>query len=148
MLEAKMPKLCHVELAAIELTSGSWEGIFEGLRIKKLQSLELPRQTDQLRHKDGEVYPKTQPEMAWRDYLIYVEDFRRDIERYVVNGGRHPGLPAGAPDRDARKYLDECYQIDHQSREQQKIDRYKRAWRIPKDAQIGVDEYSIMSMTR
>ena len=114
MFVAKMPKLCDVKLAAIELTSWSWEGVVEGLRTKKLQSLELPQGLDHLRHRDSEEYPKRQPEMEWREYLSYVMDFRRDIERYVINGGRHPSLPAGAPDRDALKYVDEYYKTDHQ----------------------------------
>ena len=80
MFVAKMPELCDVKLAAIELTSWSWEGVFEGLRTKMLQSLELPQGLDHLRHRDSEEYPKRQPEMEWREYLSYVMDFRRDIE--------------------------------------------------------------------
>ena len=148
MLVANMPKLCHVKLAAIELTSSSWEGIFEGLRFKRLQSLDLPRESDQLRHRNGEAYPKRQPGMERKEHLTYIIDFRRDIEKYVVHGGRHPSLPAGTPNRDAGEYLEEYFQLDHQCHDQQKTDRYKRAWNLPKDAQIGVNESSLVDLTR
>lgn len=148
MLVASMPRLCHVKLATIELTSWSWEGIFEGLRFKKLLSLELPQGLDQLRHRDKEEYPKRQPGMEWHEYPVYIAHFRRDIESYVVNGGRHPSLPAGAPDWDAREYLEDYYRSDHQYRNLEKIDRYKRAWRIPKDAQIDSSECSLVNITQ
>ena len=93
LLSAPMPKLRHVKLEAIELTDWFWEGVFEGLCLfKNLQDLNLPFEPELLRHREGEAYPKQEPGTSWGNYKKHVIDFRRDIEDYVINGGRHPSL--------------------------------------------------------
>lgn len=99
LLTSKMPSLRELTFSEIKLVEGRWEGVIEFLKTSMhLLSFPLPRSC-QLLHLEGRVF---------LDDMGADEDgflFRKEIETYVISGGRHPCL---RPDEDvsaSRKYL-------------------------------------------
>lgn len=99
LLTAKMPSLRELTFSNIELVEGRWEGVIELLKTSMhLLSFPLPKSCELL-DLEGRFF---------LDVMGADEDsslFRKDIETYVVSGGRHPCL---RPDEDgsaSKKYL-------------------------------------------
>lgn len=93
LIAKKLPKLDWLCLLHIELSNGSWEGVIEGLRrLTHLSTLRLSgEQVDDLRHNHGASFVSTRLDPAYTH-----AQFRKEIEDYVVLGGRHPCLPPEA----------------------------------------------------
>ncbi|KAL8951950.1 MAG: hypothetical protein Q9222_002102 [Ikaeria aurantiellina] len=93
-----VPKLDDLVLGYIGLTTlGTWEEIVEGLRHYSLMS--TGSLNDPLEHVDGVMYGIDLPEEDfWPHFLGANVD-------YICSGGRHPGLPAGAPDSASLDFL-------------------------------------------
>ena len=60
------------------------------------------------------------------------------MESYILRGGKHPSLPLEAAPRDAYRYIEpylssrtDKYQVS------MKIACYKKAWRMPPNAQLS-----------
>ena len=95
LLKIRMPNLRELRFCKVELVEGRWEGVTEYLKTSMcLLSLEKIWQNS---HQGGEVFP------AGR--LTVRLAMGKDIENYVVNGGRHPCLRADEDDSASTKYL-------------------------------------------
>lgn len=93
LVAKRLPKLEYLCLQDIELSSGSWEGVIEGLRhTAHLSSLTLgDERVGDLRHHNGAAFVSTRLDNAYTH-----AQFLKEVENYVVSGGRHPCLPADA----------------------------------------------------
>lgn len=147
LLKAGMPKLRHLELNAISLTDWNWDGILEGLRyLKGLQTIRLPSKQGHLQHRGGRYYPHGPENPHWGHSQSY--EFFRNMEDYVIFGGRHPSLSPGSESRDADRFLDEFlehFEISERCSRRDTIARYKRVWRISDKVGIASDEYATVS---
>jgi len=91
LMVKKLPKLQWLDLFGIHLSNGSWEGVVEGMR--RLTSLRHVSLGDPKYHKSNALV-SNQPDSDWR-----CPQFLKEIEDYVVWGGRHPCLsPEAAPE--------------------------------------------------
>lgn len=97
LLAKKLPKLKWLDLFSVELVNGSWEGVIEGMRhMTKFNYLSLGEgNVNDLRHHNGEFF------MSPRSDSNYTHArFIKDLENYVITGGRHPYLsPDVAPEK-------------------------------------------------
>jgi hypothetical protein len=93
LLAKKLPKLQRLDLIGINLSNGSWEGVVEGMRrLTSLQCLSLGGEDiGDLRHHGGTPLMSNQ-----LDSDRCHTQFPRQVENYVVSGGRHPCLPPDA----------------------------------------------------
>lgn len=88
-----------LKLSGIELTKGTWEGVFTGMSGARIEDLIL---SDDLTHSGGAVFRPSE-----RDPRRSCSKLIQAMEDYVVNGGRHPCLlPNGDPDAPLCWYLD------------------------------------------
>ena len=90
-----MPGLRQLEMGVIILSQGCWEGVFEALKqMHRLRVLRIP---------DGEkLYQRGDREHSV-DYFAH-GGLCHQLTTYVMNGTRHPCLPAEQPDSAAREY--------------------------------------------
>lgn len=97
LLKIRMPNLRELRFREVELLKGRWEGVIEFLKTS-MHLLSFPMQENwTLFHQRGELFPVGLP--AERSAI------GKDIENYVVNGGRHPYLRADESDSASTKYL-------------------------------------------
>ena len=97
LLKIRMPNLRELRFRKVELVEGRWEGVIECLKTS-MYLLSFPTgKYWQNTHQGGEVFPARCP----AERLA----FGKDIENYVVNGGRHPCLCADEDDSASTKYL-------------------------------------------
>lgn len=89
-----MPRLSWLTLEDIDLMGGTWQGVVEGMRFRRLNRLSLQ---GNLNNADGSCFePGYLGEGACTDTRLL-----KRIQDYVVDGGRHPCLPKGKYERDA-----------------------------------------------
>ena len=97
LLKIRMPNLRELSFREVELLEGRWEGVIEFLKTS-MRLLSFPLQ-DYWRnyHQRGEIFPE--------GLLAERLAMGKDIENYVVNGGRHPCLCADEDDSASTRYL-------------------------------------------
>jgi len=100
LIAKKLTKLQYLHLLNIELSNGSWECVTEGFRqMTHLRSLCLGgNYPSMLRHHHGASFVSSRLNSAY----TYAQ-FQKDIEDYVIFGGRHPCL---SPEAAAEESLD------------------------------------------
>ena len=97
LLKISMPNLRELRLLKVDLLEGRWEGVIEFLKTS-MSLLSFPtKEFWQYSHQRDELFPA-----GLRAERL---TFSKDIEDYVVNGGRHPCLRAGEDDSASTKYL-------------------------------------------
>ena len=97
LLKIMMPNLRELRFREVELLEGRWEGVVEFLKTS-MHLLSFPTQENwRLYHQRGELFPAGLP--------VERSAIGKDIENYVVNGGRHPYLRADESDSASTKYL-------------------------------------------
>ena len=97
LLKTRMPNLRELSFREVELLEGRWEAVIEFLRTSmRLISFSIPEYCGDF-HQEGETSPAGLP--AERLAIS------KDIENYVVNGGRHPCLGTDELDSASTKYL-------------------------------------------
>ena len=94
-------QLTQLNLCAIDLLDGTWEGVIEGMRHRR-QLTEL-NMSGNFKHCGGAVFRSCIPEDEFTDWRILLA-----IESYVIFGGRrHPCLPPESdPDTANQWFLD------------------------------------------
>lgn len=98
LLEFRLPNLKHLVIGAINLLKGTWEGVFERLkRSGRLKSFAFDSNTYLYRCHDVDFHDERP-----------LNDLYLDLERYALEGGRHPCLQDTQPNSDAQEYVDEC----------------------------------------
>ncbi|KAL8727992.1 MAG: hypothetical protein Q9181_005496 [Wetmoreana brouardii] len=96
-----IPKLKSLTMASVQLTDGRWEDIIEGLA--KLISLGKCSLNQSLLYPGSRLYScNGSDEFNWKEH----DNFMDALSCYIVSGGRHPSLPAGAPDSTSTAYLE------------------------------------------
>lgn len=99
LLTRRAPILVGLDLGAINLLSGTWEGVIECMK----QSMHLTRVNlpdSDLWHRGGTNFYETE---GYPDTL--------DIEQYVLHGGRHPCLRPEQPNSAADDYVTEDLEL-------------------------------------
>ena len=96
LLKIRMPNLRELRLLKVDLLEGHWEGVIEFLKTS-MYLLSFPTEYWRSPHQGGEPFPAGLP--AER------EAFSKEIEDYVVKGGRHPCLRADEEDSASTRYL-------------------------------------------
>ena len=91
-----MPNLRELTLLYVNLFEGQWEGVIEFLKTS-MYLLSFPTKYWRCSHPRGERFPAGPP----AERLA----FSKEIEDYVVDGGRHPCLRADEDDAASKKYL-------------------------------------------
>lgn len=88
-LAKRLPQLKWLDLFKVDLVNGSWEGVIEGMRhMTHLNYLSLGEgNVNDLRHHNGAFYVSPQSDSNHTH-----AQFIKDLENYVVTGGRHPSL--------------------------------------------------------
>ena len=97
LLKISMPNLRELRLLKVNLLEGRWEGVIEFLKTS-MYLLSFPaKEYWRNSHESGELFPTglSAERLA----------MGKDIENYVVNGGRHPCLRADEDDSASRRYL-------------------------------------------
>ena len=143
-LNIRMPRLRHLKIYDIDFTDWSWDGVFEGLNLgsKELRSISLPRAARHLRHHDGKPYSRG-PDWVWddtEDEDEEIERFFEKMEHYVIHGGRHPNLLSEAPSSKSARYPEPYLTTEDDNEGERKLARYKKAWKIPANLEIGREE--------
>ena len=101
LLLCQMPSLRGLSFSYIELIDGTWEGVIELLsNSRQLNTVSILLGMGGLTHKNGHefIYGTVNT-----DYTS--EDFGYDLEKYILNGGRHPCLPQGCVNSAAHGYV-------------------------------------------
>ena len=98
-----LPNLISLNLSWIQIQlmqEGEWEDIIEGLhRLKHLESCNL----DTLLYSDLCSYMD--------ERVVSVKEFMNANARYIVSGGRHPGLDDEEPDGASSRFLRGLYEM-------------------------------------
>lgn len=95
LLLYRTPNILHLEIGGISLLEGSWQAFFEALsQSQHLASFKFEPDT-YLVHHDGKEF--------WTD--DYESIPYKDLEEYVIHGGRHPCLLDHEPDSAAHEWL-------------------------------------------
>jgi hypothetical protein len=97
LLLCQTPNIRHLKIAGIGLSEGSWEAVIEALsHSQQLDSFEMGL--------DGYLFHHGGEGFGADDYDTAIF---RDLEKYVVWGGRHPCLEDHQPDSSAHEWLQE-----------------------------------------
>lgn len=104
------PQLQRLDIFNIQLLSGTWEGVIEGLHGIRgtlirplLRSLQLGPSIEDLEVRDGPPFVATARHHDGR--VIDPED----LQDYVILGGKHPCLPGDSAPEDALRYVWDMY---------------------------------------
>ena len=107
LLTFQMPKLQDLGISIIDLSDGLWEGVIGCLKqYSKLSKFQTHQLTHQLCHDDGYVFDcrRHDHEHEKQAYCERQPSWEKEIEHYVVHGGRHPCLTPDQPDSAAEDF--------------------------------------------
>lgn len=86
LLISSRARLTRLEISHIDLLSGTWEGVIQGMRYQsRLTEMNM---SGALKTCEGAVFKRQHPLSDYTDWEII-----QDIQYYVAKGGRHPCLP-------------------------------------------------------